>query len=1134
MPVFLRDPSDSSGELRRYDDEGMAARAITQLGFVEASDAEVEARVVERESEALQSSEYGDKGGSAFLRAAGAGAFDAVTAVPRLAATAGAFISGAENKDPLGHILGGREFMANVAAVSGELLGDDTAEAAHRHWSEESRKIAKANPWASTSGYLAGQVVGGLGVSGASAGLGKAAASAAASSALGSTAARRAALALVTEGAVEGGVLSVGEAGEQAWIQNQKLTSEQIVGAIGWGTLLGAGAGGALYGGGAVYRGGKRAASAAGDSLRAVFGGGPSVTASADVVEEVGARALGAKPGTGFGKKAKDAFQWAREKLEAGQAITTGADPDTIAKYGGLRWDSEARAGRDLYINRDGIIEGAKKDFNRGLTELTNAAEPIIDEVRLTGLKREHVAKHLSDQPVEQLAEARMQADAIADMLVPLRKPGSAAKAKRGKADPIDREAYLQTLGDDVRDQIDDEIADDINDLLELTGVEAKQGGPAWKRAEQQVLRERVEPQLKQAEGMAPTDPREGSLRAEVGHGATVGEVVNFFTRQVDAIKQTTDPAEAYILLDRTKGALQKWADSLGKYANNPQGGRPTSPERVQGARRLAEYLDSRQEPLRQSLMNEGVWGKAGANQRAINQAYVRYIESSKLFNQRFMKTESVGYMGRGATRVARDDSTGAFLDRLGRADNTSAEQHLRAHLRATLDFTGAIDEALDIGPKRELLERARATEKQLSGMLDKLDSTVKVANQIDELMKADSQSLGGSGKTLIGGLIGGAPGAAVGWAADIASHPGRLMRQAIGIQRVAKRFNVDLDNGIDAVFDRVKRKPEPPTPAAPAAAPSVANDVDDEVFKDEVSGVRTIDPAKVAGGAGLIAAGAATTDDSKDGALAGAAAIPFLGKAAVRKAARGALAATKQAAAHVTPLGVAVPLGLRAFMGDHDDKQQAFKARAKEIHDATEDFGERVRQVAASELGDIPSDFPKFANGLVASMTRGALFLESKLPPVYRAQVPGSPGRSTSPVADHDIAKFARYWSAVNDPISVLHDMQLGLMTNEQVESIKTVYPELWSDISERLLDRAAKADAKGERIPSQLRSQIGRFVGFATEPAFKQSVLDTLERAKGERDQQQQQPPGKPLTNLAANMSPESMQVQQRAARM
>jgi hypothetical protein len=199
--------------------------------------------------------------------------------------------------------------------------------------------------------------------------------------------------------------------------------------------------------------------------------------------------------------------------------------------------------------------------------------------------------------------------------------------------------------------------------------------------------------------------------------------------------------------------------------------------------------------------------------------------------------------------------------------------------------------------------------------------------------------------------------------------------------------------------------------------------------------------------------------------------------------------------------------------------------------------MGEGVRQVVANDLGDVQRDFPQFSGNLTAALTRGAIFLESKLPRSYRAAAPGAPGRSTSPVADHDIAKFARYWSAVHDPVSVLTDMQLGMVTPEQIEAVRTVYPELHVELSQRLLERAAKADAEGKRLPMQTRNQIGRFVGVQIEPAFKGSVLALLDQARGERDQKsQQQPqprPSHPL-NLAKTAGPESTQIKQREARV
>lgn len=1139
-PVFLRDPTDTSGALIAYDDEPTAAEARARFGYVPASAAEVEQRTIERQ--------YGDRDAGAFWRAAGAGAFDAAVAPVRLAGVLGAHLVGAEEKDPIGKFASGREFMANVAAVAAELSGQAaTAEVAHTHWSEESRNIARANPWASTTGYIAGEIGGGLGLAGASRALGKAAASAAASTALGSTATRQGALAALTEGSAEGATLAVGEAGEQAWIDNERLTSEQLLGAIGWGALLGGGVGGGLYGAGRVARGARDAAGRAGEAIadryRSVFGGA-KVSASADTVAEVGARALGAEPAEGFGKAAKDAAEWVRDRVENAQSVATGADIDTIRKYGGARWDAEAIRGRDLYINRDAIVDSAKGDFNKSLEDLANAAEPVINEYRLAGLKREHVAAHIGEDTAAQIAEARTRAAALDAMVTPLRKPGSAAArtAKAGAEEAIDREAYLATFDAAARDGIDAEIDDEIRETFEALGKEAAEGGRAWKRAEQDVLRERVRGQTP----MPSADPTEGSMRGDLtSMSGTLAEVDRFVTRNIDALGKTTDPVEAYMLLDSTKRGLQKYADTVGVFASQTR-----NPERAYAARALSDHLERFQEPLRKSLENEAVWGRAGTNQRVVNQAFSRYVQSAKLFNGRFMRTEATGYRGLGAVRRAREEATSSFLNKLGLADNASTEQYVRAHMRATGDFLDALDSVLDLGDKKALIGKAREAGSRLTSTMDTLERNVKVANQIKAVIDADSAGAGGTAKTFIGAMLGGPVGAAAGYAADVMTSPGRMMRQAIGVQRVAKRFDVDLEQRLDDFFKRSTPTNDPGPPTTPgaraagaAAEEGVESGVDDDVFKDEVSGVRerpsppSVSPGRVAAGAALLGASAAS-DDAEGGTAGAALAVPVVGRAAVRKAARGLLSGARTAAAHATPSGVLVPIGMRAFMGDHDDKQAAFKARAAEVIDATADMGERVRGVVADRFGEVGADFPGLTHGVTNGLSRAALFLESKLPRSYRAQVPGSPARSTRPVADHDIAKFARYWQAVNDPVSVIHEMALGTMTSEHVEALKAVYPELWTEVSSRLLDRAARHDAAGGQLGAQARQQIARFIGMPVEPAFRKSVLQTLDAARNERaEQAAQQAQGgarKPVTKLGASAMPESQQLAARASGM
>jgi len=1105
VAVFI-DPR--SGERYESVPDEDAERARTEYGLV--SEAEYE-----------QERQYGDRGGEAFLNAAAAGAFDTAVSPVRMAselAAGGAHLlgaTGAENElRAFNQQISGRQVMENITAVLGELAGEGNAEEIARRYSEDARAVAQANPNWSTAGYVGGALLGGRGVAGASAQLGRAAASAATSSALGKTA-----LALATEGAAEGAMVAAGEASEQAFIANERLTSEQVLGAIGLGTFIGGGVGGTLGTLGHGVGKARRATDAAGARVRRMFD--PDASANADTVAEVAGDALGVKVDRAEGSKIKQALESLRDKAEHAQAAATGADIETIQDYGALRWDQKAIAGRDAFINREAIREGAKRDLTQGLQEFSDAAEPVIDEIRYTGLKRDHVAAAISDNADAQLADARARAAAVEEMLVPMRKPGSRAAATReaGKDAAIDREAYVQTFSPEQQSGIDDELDDEIRETLEALGRrDAKEGGRAWKRVEQDILRERVD---RQAPAPVPADPREGSMRGELGGAGLLQEVDRFASRQMATIAKTSDPVEAYMALDQLKRGLQKYADRTGKSARALN---RTSPERATGMRSLSDYLERFQEPLRQSLESTEVWGKAGANQKAINAALTRQIEGAKAFRARFLR-ETEGYRGLDVVQTVREDATSGFINKLGLAENEPTEQFLRAHLRATNDVLTALDGALELGEKKALVGRARETEKRLNGMLAALDENVRTANRIEALIGADADGDGGMGKALLGSLVGGPIGALVGFGADIASSPGKRMRQAIAIQRIARRNGVDIEQAMGRIFAAGKKADAKVARDTAQNAAELADEAE-----DEISGVR-LRP-------GFEPPPAAAAQASGGGRAAAAPAQqPNLAPEAAPAPAQASTGGARPRSGPNLGTRAGVPAAMAVFLGNHEDKQAAFKQRAREIHAATANFGESLRDAVDRDFGDTATEMPRLSAALVNGLTRGALFLESKLPMSYRAAAPGAQGRSTRPVADHDIAKFARYWSAVNNPVSVLHDMALGIVTAEQIEAIRAVYPELHVELSQQLLEKAADLDAKGQRLPIQTRLQIGRFVGAELEPAFRPRAVDLIDQARqGKAEAATQQPTPRPSAppNIASSVGPESVQIAQREARV
>jgi len=76
--------------------------------------------------------------------------------------------------------------------------------------------------------------------------------------------------------------------------------------------------------------------------------------------------------------------------------------------------------------------------------------------------------------------------------------------------------------------------------------------------------------------------------------------------------------------------------------------------------------------------------------------------------------------------------------------------------------------------------------------------------------------------------------------------------------------------------------------------------------------------------------------------------------------------------------------------------------------------------------------------------------------------------------VSDLDKKRFARVWMAVEKPETVLADLRRGVATPDQIDALRTVHPETYQAIRETVVNALASADAKGVRLPLAVRSQL------------------------------------------------------------
>lgn len=225
-PLFV----DESGNIKKVSPEIAA-----QSGWRPAEKADIEQAIKVKEAESV--SGHLKQAG----KAAAAGAFDAVTGIPRAITAGAAAITGGE--DMLEHV-SGNQFLEDLSAVGTELMGGQGAEAAGRQFRQQRQLEAKVNPGTEMAAYAGGQVGGILATGGGS--LAGAAQGGTTKALGGGFLARQAGR--FAGGFVEGAPLGMTQGQHDAYIEGRHLTAEQNVanglmgGILGGGLSAGAGA----------------------------------------------------------------------------------------------------------------------------------------------------------------------------------------------------------------------------------------------------------------------------------------------------------------------------------------------------------------------------------------------------------------------------------------------------------------------------------------------------------------------------------------------------------------------------------------------------------------------------------------------------------------------------------------------------------------------------------------------------------------------------------------------------------------------------------------------------------------------------------------------------------------------------
>ncbi len=121
----------------------------------------------------------------------------------------------------------------------------------------------------------------------------------------------------------------------------------------------------------------------------------------------------------------------------------------------------------------------------------------------------------------------------------------------------------------------------------------------------------------------------------------------------------------------------------------------------------------------------------------------------------------------------------------------------------------------------------------------------------------------------------------------------------------------------------------------------------------------------------------------------------------------------------------------------------------------------EELAQVLAENTRGLAETDYDVANVVSESVVRAADFLSQKAP-----KKPDSMDMFSEPIfqpSDAAIAKFNRYLKAVDVPLSIMDDLESGVLQPESVEAVAYVYPRLYK----RITTQAMEQIKQGAKIP-------------------------------------------------------------------
>lgn len=176
------------------------------------------------------------------------------------------------------------------------------------------------------------------------------------------------------------------------------------------------------------------------------------------------------------------------------------------------------------------------------------------------------------------------------------------------------------------------------------------------------------------------------------------------------------------------------------------------------------------------------------------------------------------------------------------------------------------------------------------------------------------------------------------------------------------------------------------------------------------------------------------------------------------------------------------------------ETREQMAREALKQIATVTAVVGTPGALDAFAFAGTGPMQFttdPRLATTVANASARAMSFLYAKRPPTFESDTL-QPNLVARQLSDGQLATWRAYAMTAAKPLSVLDDLERGTVRREQVETLRALYPAIYSSIQTRILDELHSSRAQ---ISFPQRVLLFQLFGSATDPTLRPQSIAAIQ---------------------------------------